>query len=51
MILFRVAPGQGLDDVPRLGAWTPGELPCRPQHADGPLCERAAALADVKQMP
>ena len=27
----------------------PVELPCRPQHADGPLCERPAALADVKK--
>ncbi len=27
----------------------PVELPCRPAHDDGPLCERAAALADLKQ--
>ena len=27
----------------------PVELPCRPQHADGPLCDRAASLADVKE--
>jgi hypothetical protein len=27
----------------------PVELPCRPEHSDGPLCERAAALADVKK--
>lgn len=27
----------------------PVELPCRPRHADGELCERAAALADVKE--
>lgn len=29
---------------------TPGpvELPCRAEHADGPLCERDAAVADVK---
>ncbi len=27
----------------------PVELPCRPEHADGPLCDRAAALADVKK--
>ncbi len=26
----------------------PVELPCRPAHADGPLCDRDAALADVK---
>ncbi len=27
----------------------PVELPCRPEHADGKLCDRAAALADVKE--
>ncbi|MFL6109399.1 MAG: hypothetical protein ACJ72L_20745 [Marmoricola sp.] len=27
----------------------PVELPCRPEHADGKLCDRAAALADVKK--
>ncbi len=27
----------------------PVELPCRPKHGDGPLCDRAAALADVKE--
>jgi hypothetical protein len=27
----------------------PVELPCRPEHSDGPLCTRAAALADVKK--
>ena len=27
----------------------PVELPCRPQHSDGELCDRAAALADVKE--
>ena len=27
----------------------PVELPCRPQHADGELCDRDAALADVKE--
>jgi hypothetical protein len=26
----------------------PVELPCRPAHDDGPLCDRAAALADLK---
>ena len=26
----------------------PVELPCRPAHDDSPLCDRAAALADVK---
>ncbi len=27
----------------------PVELPCRPGRSDGPLCERPAALADVKE--
>ena len=27
----------------------PVELPCRPKHADGALCDRDAALADVKE--
>ena len=27
----------------------PVELPCRPAHDDGPLCEREAALADLKE--
>jgi hypothetical protein len=27
----------------------PVELPCRPEHSDGPLCDRDAALADVKK--
>jgi len=27
----------------------PVELPCRREHSDGPLCDRAAALADVKK--
>ena len=27
----------------------PVELPCRPEHSDGPLCSRTAALADVKK--
>jgi hypothetical protein len=27
----------------------PVELPCRPQHADGKLCSRPAALEDVKK--
>ncbi len=26
----------------------PVELPCRPAHDDGPLCDRAAAVADVR---
>jgi hypothetical protein len=26
----------------------PVELPCRPEHSDGKLCDRAKALADVK---
>lgn len=27
----------------------PVELPCRPEHADGPLCDRGAALAEVQE--
>ena len=27
----------------------PVELPCRPDRADGPLCDRDAALADVEE--
>lgn len=27
----------------------PVELPCRADHADGPLCDREAAMADVQQ--
>ena len=27
----------------------PVELPCRPGHDDGPLCDRDAAVADVKE--
>jgi len=27
----------------------PVELPCRPEHSDGELCDRAAAVADVKE--
>jgi hypothetical protein len=27
----------------------PVELPCRPEHADGDLCDRAASLFDVKK--
>ncbi len=27
----------------------PVEMPCRPEHSDGKLCDRAAALADVKK--
>ena len=27
----------------------PVELPCRPQHSDGELCERDASVADVKE--
>ncbi|WP_210504210.1 hypothetical protein [Nocardioides xinjiangensis] len=27
----------------------PVELPCRPKHSDSPLCDRPAAVADVKE--
>ena len=47
---LRLAPGnrkyQGLTTM-LLPA--PVELPCRPKHSDGELCDRAAAVADVKE--
>ena len=47
---LRLAPGDR--DVSPLHTWlvpAPVELPCRPDHEDGPLCDRAAALADLKE--
>ncbi len=47
---LRLAPaGRGVRELQTQLMPAPVELPCRPQHADGPLCERPAALADVKQ--
>jgi hypothetical protein len=46
---LRLAPGSK-DLAPLRTMLLPGpvELPCRPQHDDGPLCERAAAVSDVQ---
>jgi hypothetical protein len=47
---LRLAPAS--DDIQALQTKllpAPVELPCRPEHGDGPLCSRAAALADVKK--
>jgi hypothetical protein len=46
---IRVTPKR--DDITPLHTWllpAPVELPCRPDHDDGPLCDRAAAVADLK---
>lgn len=48
--LLRIAPGSAdLTPLQTMLLPAPVELPCRPKHADGPLCEREAAVADVKQ--
>lgn len=47
---LRIAPaGAGLTPLETMLMPAPVELPCRVEHEDGPLCDRAAALADVKQ--
>jgi hypothetical protein len=47
---LRLAPGKRpLQALSTMLLPAPVELPCRPQHADGELCDRDAALADVKQ--
>ncbi|MEZ5093027.1 hypothetical protein [Nocardioides sp.] len=47
--LLRVAPASAdLTPLQTMLLPAPVELPCRPAHADGPLCERAAAVADTK---
>jgi hypothetical protein len=46
--LLRLAPGSaGLTPIETMLLPAPVELPCRPAHADGPLCDRDAAVADV----
>ena len=46
---LRLAPGSsGLTPLRTVLLPAPVELPCRPAHDDGPLCGRAAALADAK---
>jgi hypothetical protein len=47
---LRLAPGKR--DYQALSTMllpAPVELPCRPKHSDGELCEREAAVADVKE--
>ncbi len=47
---IRVTPTS--DDITPLHTFllpAPVELPCRPEHDDGPLCDRAAAVADLKE--
>jgi Copper type II ascorbate-dependent monooxygenase, N-terminal domain len=47
---LRLAPGQRpYQALSTMLLPAPVELPCRPEHADGELCDRAAALADVKE--
>jgi hypothetical protein len=48
--LLRLAPvSQRLRSVETMLLPAPVELPCRPAHRDGPLCDRTAAVADVVQ--
>jgi hypothetical protein len=47
---LRVAPGtKKLDPLRTMLLPAPVEMPCRPQHADEPLCDRAASLVDVRR--
>ncbi|WP_367650769.1 hypothetical protein [Nocardioides sp. zg-1308] len=47
---LRLAPGtRRLESLSTMLLPAPVELPCRPKHSDGELCDRAAALADVKE--
>jgi hypothetical protein len=47
---LRVADGSApLEPVSTMLLPAPVELPCRPDHNDDPLCDRAASLADVKE--
>ncbi|QIK77391.1 hypothetical protein G7071_11715 [Nocardioides piscis] len=47
---LRLAPGDApLQSLHTMLLPAPVELPCRAKHADGPLCDRAVALADVKE--
>jgi hypothetical protein len=46
--LLRVAPGtEQLTPLHTYLMPAPVEMPCRPDHDDGPLCDRDAAVADV----
>jgi hypothetical protein len=42
-------PGAALEEVSTMLLPAPVELPCRPDRDDSPLCDRQAALADVKE--
>lgn len=47
---LRLAPGRrDYEALTTMLLPAPVELPCRPKHSDGDLCERDAALADVKE--
>ena len=47
---LRLAPAdRQLTEVRTMLLPAPVELPCRPTHDDGPLCDRDAAVADVKE--
>ncbi len=47
---LRLAPrSAGLESLHTMLLPGPVELPCRPAHDDGPLCDRDAALADLKE--
>jgi hypothetical protein len=47
---LRLAPGRrDLQALSTMLLPAPVELPCRRQHSDGELCEREAAVADVKE--
>lgn len=47
---LRLAPGKrDYEALSTMLLPAPVELPCRPKHSDGELCDRAASLADVKE--
>ncbi len=47
---LRLAPGKRkYESLTTMLLPAPVELPCRAKYADGPLCDRDAALADVKE--
>lgn len=47
---LRLAPGgRDYEALTTMLLPAPVELPCRPRHSDGELCDRAAAVADVKE--
>jgi hypothetical protein len=47
---LRLAPtGRRLTELRTMLLPAPVELPCRARHDDGPLCDRDAAVADVRQ--